>query len=106
MKHIIKTVLLFIWSVFFVWISLFFDGKEIHSVKELNETFPFKIGFPVPFLELTSSNIDPPLPYTYNWKCCTSIFHYDLYWQSVGVTFLGSVILFELAKYAFTKYRN
>ncbi|PLR69093.1 hypothetical protein [Bacillus sp. UMB0893] len=106
MKQVIKAALLFIWSLIIVWISVFFDGKELNSGEELKEALPFYIGFPVPFLELTSSTIDPPLPFTYNRQCCVSMFHEDLYWQGVAVTFLASFILFEIAKYLFIKYRN
>lgn len=105
-KHITTAFLLFIWSIFFVWISTFFDGITISAYDELQTKFPIYIGFPIPYVELISPHIDPPLPYTYDMRCCTSAVHYHLFWQGTGIVFFVSYILVELGRYMFLRYKN
>jgi len=95
-KHVRNSMILFLLSFLFVFSSAFFDGKRIHSYDELEESFPLMIGFPVPFVELEWSKIDPPLPYFYNIRCCGIEWYMEKFLLSVLCVFVTFLLFYVL----------
>jgi hypothetical protein len=93
-------------SYCFVFSTAFIDGRTINSYEELRESFPMLIGVPIGFVELDGVKIDPPLPYFYGIKCCSSVWHQDKFYFSILIVFLFLILLYLVYYFVSSKRKR
>lgn len=104
MKSILMYIGMFSFAITFVLITGFQDGIRIDDRNELQSTFPYEVGFPIPFVTLNHPIIDPPLPYTYSGNCCFRYYSWDKYWYSVIVTFISLIVIIKLIQKIYVNF--
>jgi hypothetical protein len=95
---------IFLFSIIFVLLTSLLDGVKIEDRNEIQSTFPYEVGFPIPFVTLDYPIIDPPLPWTYKGNCCFRFYSWDKYWYSVIVTFIFLIVIIKLIQKIYVKF--
>lgn len=95
---------MFIFSTIFVLTTSFTDGVRIEHRNEIQSTFPYEVGLPIPFVKLNYPKIDPPLPYTYSGTCCLRFYSWNKYWYSVFLTFITLILISIIIGYINRKF--